>query len=210
MILTKVANNRIVSAMLDRVVSLPDGFNPQTQFIVGQFAAALDDQLRRLRASVSDLTIEQLEWQPHPGVNTVGMLLAHMAVAECWWFSVAPIGIDPDACDELSLRTIGIRMDDDGLPLPPDGKHPETLRGKSIAEYLQMIDSARAASHRVLQSWSDAQLTQTYRLRDKNISYHWTAYHALEHFCGHFGQILLLCHMMHDAGVLKEKLKYHG
>jgi hypothetical protein len=93
-------------------------------------------------------------------------------------------------------------MDDDGLPCPPDGGHPASLAGKTLADYLTMLDAARAASHGVMRTWRDADLASTYKRRDQTISREWTLYHVLEHFAAHHGQVLLLRHLMRDAGVL--------
>jgi hypothetical protein len=109
----------------------------------------------------------------------------------------------PEAeCEPIMRRIIGIAMDDDGLPLAADGRHPATLAGKSLADYLGMMDAARAASNRELAAWRDAELGGCYSLGDRRISREWTAYHVLEHFAAHLGQILLVKHLMRDAGVL--------
>lgn len=179
------------------------GYQSATQRIVGLFAAQFDDQLALLKPAVEKLTVTQLEWQPHPGVNTVGMLLAHLAIVEVFWLTVAAreIPVEPEG-DEVLLRTIGIRMDDDGLPLKPEGRHPATLAGKTAADYLVMLDKARAAVHAELRTWDDAQLEQTFKRRTREITFMWTLYHVLEHFAAHSGQILLLKHLMRDAGML--------
>ncbi len=178
-------------------------YDSSSQRIVGLFAVQFDDQLKLLRESVKDLSVSQLEWQPHPGVNTIGMLLAHLAVVEVFWITVAAreVPLEPEG-DELILKTIGIHMDDDGLPLKADGKHPDTLSGKSAHDYLQMLDLARAAVHAELRGWRDDQLESTFMRKTRAITRSWTLYHVLEHFAGHYGQILLLKHLMRDAGVL--------
>lgn len=189
--------------MKERKLTLPDGFDPVTQRQVASFVAQLDDQLKLLREAVAGLEVRHLEWQPHPGVNTIGMLLAHLAVVETFWFNVgaAEMPLEPDG-DNLILTTIGIRMDDDGLPLAAEGRHPATLAGKKLDDYLQMLDKARRAIHETLKRWTDAELQQTYQRRDILITREWTAYHVLEHFAGHFGQILLVKHLLRDAGLL--------
>ena len=170
---------------------------------VASFAAQLDDQLARLRQSVAGLEVAHLQWQPRPGVNTIGMLLAHLAVVDVWWITIAPAGDAPPArADAIFRRIIGIGMDDDGLPCPADGTHPSTLAGHDLSQYLQRLDAARASSHAVLRTWRDADLGSTYVRGDRAISREWTLYHVLEHFASHYGQILLLMHLMRDAGVL--------
>jgi len=52
-----------------------------------------------------------------------------------------------------------------------------------------------------------ADLVEVLRLRRPNgalrlASPRWILYHVLEHFAGHFGQVLLVKHQMRDAGVL--------
>mgnify|MGYP003341740992 FL=1 len=90
-------------------------------------------------------------------------------------------------------------MDDDGLPCPPDGGHPASLSGRTLADYTVMLNAARASTHAVMRRWRDVDLPTTYRLRDRDISYEWTVYHVLEHFASHYGQILLLLHLQRNA-----------
>ncbi|MEW6050373.1 MAG: DinB family protein [Candidatus Zixiibacteriota bacterium] len=190
--------------MKDRKLTAPEGYDMSRQRMVALFAAQLDDRSQKLKENLAGLTIEQLQWQPHPGVNTIGMLLAHLAVSEVYWLNVAPaeMRLEPEG-DNLILNTIGIRMDDDGLPLASDARHSATLRGKSLTDYFGMLDKARRASHATMQKWNDADLDTAYKLRDFTVTRAWTVYHILEHTAGHYGQMLLLKHLMGDAGVLK-------
>src|SRR5215218_817242 len=50
----------------------------------------LDDQLRMPVDKLSDLRREELAWRAAPGLNTAGMLLAHVAIVEAYWLNVAP------------------------------------------------------------------------------------------------------------------------
>ena len=191
-----------------RRLDFPSGYDRDGQAIVGLFAAQLDDQLELLKEAVSGLTIEQMEWQPHRGMNTIGMLMAHLAVVEVFWINVAAKEMPPEPDgDELMKKTIGILMDDDGLPIKPDGVHPQTLAGKTVADYFHMLDLARASVHSELRTWKDSELESTYTRRrgdqERKITNSWTLYHVLEHFAAHFGQILLIMHLMRDAGKLE-------
>ena len=60
----------------------PAGFRSREAAL---FVAQLDDQSRRLTADTLALTPAALEWQPAPGQNTMGMLLAHIAYWEVFW-----------------------------------------------------------------------------------------------------------------------------
>ncbi len=193
--------------MEKRELVYPAGYDAKSQSVVRLFAAQFDDQLKLLKDAVKNLTVEQLEWQPHRGMNTIGMLLAHLGVVEVFWINVASKGISSEAEeDESVLKAIGIRSDDDGMPIKPGGLHPQTLSGKSVADYFVILDKARSSVHGELRNWMDADLENTFSRKRGNLerSYTrlWTLYHVLEHFAAHFGQILLIKHLMRDAGVL--------
>jgi DinB superfamily len=195
-----------IMAKFIRALRNPRGYNLKTQRRVASFASQLDDQLVLLKTECDGLTTEQLEWQSRPGMNTIGMIVAHLAVVEVFWLVIAVHEIADEAqIDKISLKHIGIAMDDDGLPLKADGKHPQTLAGWTIEQYWKTLTSARKAVHKELRTWKDSDLSKTYKRKKYTISREWTVYHVLEHFAGHFGQVLLLKHMMRDAGVLESK-----
>lgn len=184
-------------------LELPQGFDSRSQWAVGQFMAQLDDQSRLLREAVNGYEADQLQWQPRPGVNTAGMLLAHMAVAECAWLNIiaADLPLEPDG--ELRIwEILGIRMNDDGLPLSPDGTHPVSLAGWTLDRYLDLLGRARVATYERVKPWQDEALHKTHTTRTRVVSRHWILYHVLEHFAAHFGQILMLKHMMRSEGAM--------
>jgi uncharacterized damage-inducible protein DinB len=183
--------------MPNREIILPPGYDAQSQRVVGSLVAQLDLQLELLKKSTRDLMIAELEWQPHSGLNTIGMLLAHIAVAECHWLSVVArdIKIGPEG-EAVLYEILGLHMDDDGLPLAADGHHPVALAGKTVTDYCGYLDRARESTYAVTRPWSDADLEITHRPGKNLISRHWILYHALEHFAGHRGQIQALRHML--------------
>jgi uncharacterized damage-inducible protein DinB len=195
-------STREVNVATERKLSTPVGYDFAANPRIASFAAQLDDQLALLKRNTAELETRHLEWQPHAGVNTVGMLLAHLAVVDMWWIRIAPHRLEQPDAEAVMKEALGISMDDDGLPLAAEGRHPAALAGKSLGDYLQMIDAAREVTHRELRQWRDADLAGTFSLRERNISREWTLYHVLEHFAGHHGQILLLKHFMRDAGLL--------
>lgn len=190
--------------MKTRELKIAKGYDPKTQNKVGLFAAQLDHQLRRLKNEVADLSIEQLEWQLKPGMNTVGMLLAHISLVEVWWLKVAPSEVpwEPDG-KALIQKICGI--EDDGLPLAPDGVHPAYLKGFTSERYLTILAKGRRTVHSSIRKWRDRDLDKFFTVGQRRVSHAWILYHALEHLAGHFGQILMLKHMMRDAGVLPRK-----
>ena len=93
-------------------------------------------------------------------------------------------------------------FEDDGLPLAADGVHPDYLKGYTIDRYLAILDKGRRLIHRAMKQWKDKDLEKYFIAGKIQLSRTWTLYHVLEHFSNHFGQILLIKHLMRDAGVL--------
>jgi uncharacterized damage-inducible protein DinB len=172
---------------------VPEGYDRGISPIVSTTAAQLDALLTTLIRRVGEATTEQLEWQLRPGTNTVGMLLAHLAVVEVYWVQAAGVGVESDEeADQIVQGVLGIRMAEDGMPLPEDGIHPPSLTGKTLADYLEMLRRARAATHRTLRSWEDRGLEETRTVDGREVSLAWILYHLVEHFSYHLGQITLL------------------
>jgi uncharacterized damage-inducible protein DinB len=160
------------------------------------FLAQMEDQSRRLGEALRGITTQELEWQPAPGMNTVGMLLAHIAVAEVAWAQLALRGIEKVETESV----LGIGQDDDGMPLPEDASPPPSVKGKDLAYYEGLLSKARAyfkdGAAKVTEADLDREITRTRpdgTVRVINVR--WGIYHVLEHFAGHFGQILLLRHL---------------
>jgi uncharacterized damage-inducible protein DinB len=164
------------------------------------FLAQLDDQLERLREATRGLTPEDLMWQPEPGMNTIGMLLAHLAVVEVWWTAIV-VEEKGDKADAEIQTVLGIGADDDGLPLAENAPPFPLLNGKDLAFYDDLLDKARAHFKRVVKDRDDEDMERTFQrkrpdgeVRERNVR--WYYYHVLEHFAGHFGQILLMKHLI--------------
>lgn len=164
------------------------------------FLAQLDEQLRLVKDTTRGLTPEDLMWQPAPGMNTIGMLLAHLAVAEVAWTKLA-LGGQPGAdVDDV----IGIHADDDGLPLAEGAPAFPLLNGKDLAFYDDLLDRAREFVKGMARERApeDMEREITRERPDGSVrvlNVRWFYYHILEHFSGHRGQIQLLKHLRHAA-----------
>jgi len=160
---------------------------------IGLFLAQMDDQSRRLTEDTRGATVAEIAWQPQPGMNTIGMLLAHNAIVELFWISHA--AMIPVDC----AGVLGLGEDDDGMPLPADGQPPATLTGKDLAYFDDLRESARAFTYTWAKRWTAADLDRTI-LRPRadgewTMSVRWILYHVLEHEAGHYGQVNLLRHL---------------
>ena len=182
----------------DRSVIQPlTGFRSQE---VASFLAQMDDQSRRLLQDLDGASPDELGWQPYAGMNTIGMLLAHAAIVEVFWTKVALKEDQKPALEPI----LGIGMDDDGMPLAEDGKPPAVLEGKDLAFYKGLLQKARAYVKETAAGLSDADMErEVVRIRpngDRRIfNLRWYLYHVLEHFSGHYGQVLLLRHLYKAA-----------
>ena len=181
-----------------RLIEAPPGI-PSPE--IGSFVSQLDDQNLLLTEDTRGATIEELAWQPRAGTNTIGMLLAHIAIVEVFWICRAA-AIEPE-CQTV----LGIGVDDDGMPIPPDGRPPATLMGKDLAFYDHLLARARAFTYGWANKWTAADLDRRFQRTYANgktyeMNVRWVLYHILEHEAGHYGQINLLRHLHRDAQVV--------
>jgi uncharacterized damage-inducible protein DinB len=181
-----------------RDLPIPPGYRSRE---VSLFVAQMEDQSRRLRARTRDLTSEELAWQSQPGMNTIGMLLAHIAIVEAYWMQTGPLG--RTSFDALGV--LGINEDDDGMPLADNAGPPQILAGRDLAFFDDLLARAREFTHLHATLLTDADLDRRAELIRSDGSrqiytVRWVLYHMLEHLAGHFGQILLLRHTFRVAG----------
>jgi uncharacterized damage-inducible protein DinB len=183
-----------MTKVVETTIAVPAGFASP---LAARSIWALDDQTRRLFEALEGSTVEELGWQSAPGMNTIGMILAHVAVAEA---HMAAVGVEGRADSDVP-GLLGITVDDDGFPLPEGGSPPAALAGKDLAWFRALVDKARTETRRIAGLVTDAELPRrivrpprpdgSQRIFDVQ----WMLYHLVEHFCGHSGQILLLRHL---------------
>ncbi len=186
-----------MTTMVRSEITIDEGYRSRE---VASFVAQLDDQLSRLRMATSDLTPGDLQWQPAPGMNTIGMLFAHLAIVEVWWFK---IGIGREEAPSVK-DILGIGDDDDGMPIAAGATPIAVLNGKGIGFYNDLLETARNYTKRLAAPHAAEDLDREFiRKRPdgsrRALNVRWVYYHVLEHFAGHYGQILLLKHMREDA-----------
>ncbi len=144
-----------------------------------------------LREATLGLEPAQLEHQPAPGRNTIGMLLAHIAVAET---HLAQVGLRGESNGHVQ-DVLGIREEDDGLPMSAGGAPPAALAGRGLDFFLDLLARAQAHSRAAGELIADADLATdivrpvrpdgTQRVFDRR----WILFHMVEHAALHHGQI---------------------
>ncbi len=151
--------------------------------------------------AASALTPAQLQWQLAPGFNTIGMLLAHIAVAEV---HVGQVGLLGDPAGHIR-DVLGIDEDDDGLPLPADGPPPAGLSGRPWAFFDDLLARALAHTRDACKPCEEASLgveiTRPPRPDGSQGVFRrrWVMHHMVEHTAQHLGQIQLLRRLAGDG-----------
>jgi uncharacterized damage-inducible protein DinB len=179
-----------MSALVTRLAP-PEGFRSRE---AGRVIAMLDLLTRHLSALVADLSPEDLAWQPAPGTNTIGMLLAHVAHAEAHLGQVGLKG-EPEG---HAHDVIGIHERDLGMPLGADGAPPAALSGRDAASFLAMLAAARAHTREAAAALADEDLARLIERPPRPdgtrraFDVAWVLFHLVEHAAGHAGQIALL------------------
>ncbi len=164
--------------------------------LAGLFLWQLDDQSRRLTEDTRGALAAELEWQPGPGMNTIGMLLAHIAAVEVGWIRAAVLGLDRDSGEVLGLTKRQI-----DIPLPDGAAPPASLACRELAYYDDLLARARAFARASVAPLTDTDLDRRFRTpatwepgNEFEGTIGWALYHVLEHEAGHYGQINLLRH----------------
>jgi len=183
-----------MSPIVETRIVTPEGFTSRD---VARFLWQMDEQRRLTLDATRALAPADLEWQHAPGMNTIGMLLAHVAFTEA---NLAQVGLLGEPMGHPQDE-IGITDTDAGVPLPPGGRPPATLAGRPIAWFHDVLARARALTHRAARPLGDADLDVviqrpprpdgTVRRFDRA----WVLYHLIEHEAGHRAQIQLLKHL---------------
>lgn len=182
-----------MSTDLTTLLAAPEGYRSAA---VARFLWQMDEHRRMLTDLTRGMTTAELDWQPAPGMNTVGMLLAHIAYAES---HLVQVGIEGKTTSD-TRAVIGITEQDEGLPLPPGAPPAAAIVGHDLAWFDGMLERARDHTRRVARDLTDQDLERTVQRPRPNggkrvFNVGWVFYHLLEHEAGHRGQIGLLRHL---------------
>ena len=174
----------------------------------GLYFTQMEDQTQRLHKAIADITPAELEWQPRGGMNSIGMLLAHVAGAEVAWAMRGFEGYQATNIEAFIAKIEALGIPDDGAPLPADGKPPAYFAGKHLAYFQELLAKARTYWRNAASKLSDAdmdrEITETIWDGTQRVyTPRWVMYHVLVHHPGHASQIYLLRHMYRDSTVDK-------
>lgn len=168
---------------------------------VGIYMAQLDEQSRQLATHLRGISAEELQWQSAPGMNTIGMLLAHLALTELWWTDLVLRDIvEPD-----SREILGVGMYDDGMPTEcaPEFTAPAHLSGKTWEYFEDLLKRSRDHLKLAARGLTDDDLAKPQRRTchdgvERTLTARWTLHHLLAHIPWHGGQMVMIRHQYRD------------
>lgn len=182
-----------MATMLQTLLEVPAGYRSET---AGRFLWQMDEQRRVLFSDTRGITPEELSWQHAAGMNSIGMLLAHIAYAEN---HLAQVGLEgKDSSD--TQAAIGLSVEEEGMPLEAGAPPSPALDGRDLIWFDALLERGRSYTRRVAMTLTDADLGRVVRRRrpdgtERVFNVGWVLYHMLEHEAGHRGQIALMRHL---------------
>ena len=190
----------LVATTVRTLLEAPPGFRSGS---VARFLWQMDEQRRTLIAGTRDLSPEDLSWQPAPGMNTIGMLLAHIAYAEN---HLTQVGLEGRPTSDTQAA-IGLSVEEEGMPLAEDAPPSPALAGRDLAWFDALLGRARDYTRRVAMTLEEADLAREVHRRrpdgtERVFNVGWVFYHLIEHEAGHRGQIALLKRLRILGGAL--------
>jgi hypothetical protein len=143
----------------------------QDQFFA-DYLERLEGLQRRLHKDVQDLPAEAMDWLPGPNMNSVAVLLAHIAGVLHEGIDIA-LGDPPHRVRAQEFQTCGV------------------LRAEMLRRLDAAIDYARGALPRL----DLTDLDNERQDEDGPVTCGWALLHALEHACLHLGHVQLTCQL---------------
>ena len=130
----------------------------------------LEDLHATIKDLIKDLSVEALNWQPGPEMNSLAVLVTHLSGSEVFWIGEMAGGVQSDRVrsEEFEVRDL-------------------------TAEHLiSKLEEALAVSQRVLDTLAldDLEVMRTSAVfHDRSFSVAWSLAHALDHTAVHVGHI---------------------
>ena len=158
-----------------------------------------DSHQQALMRTVTPLMPQQLAWRPAPNQSSVNELIGHIAGARLWWFykmnapgsATLARQIAPWASEKFNAGDINEL--NRWLEANLQWEAPLT---KIPGESLKWLESSWQMIETTLNTWTVADLAQTYRhIREGKIyavTRQWTIWHVLSHDLHHGGQLALM------------------
>ncbi len=158
-----------------------------------------DSHQQALMRAVTALLPEQLAWRPAPNQSSVNELIGHIAGARLWWFYKMHAPGSADLARQIAPWADETFNAGDSTELnrwlEANLQWEETLT-KTPGESLKWLESSWQMVETTLNTWTVAELSQTYRhIREGKIyavTRQWTIWRVMSHDLHHGGQLALM------------------
>jgi uncharacterized damage-inducible protein DinB len=165
------------SARRSLIAELPTGYPPEIAHWLWVFA----DTRRRTLEALEGLDESRID-EPGPGGNSIGTILAHVAVIETDWLYVEILEEDYPA-DLIAL-------------LPPDVRdeqgHLMATPGLPLSRYLEALRAVRARLVERVGALPPEDLYRVRSLPDYDVNPEWVLNHLVQHEAEHRAEIALI------------------
>jgi uncharacterized damage-inducible protein DinB len=146
---------------------------------IGRFLWVMEDIRTVTKRVVAGIDPTVLDWAPSPALNSIGTLLAHIAIVEADWLYTEVL--EQDFPPEIAALLPPTSRDPDG--------HLTRVHGRAVAEHLAVLDAVRARLLAVFLPMSPAEYRRVRHLPDYDVTPEWCLYHLAEHEAAHRGEI---------------------
>ena len=145
---------------------------------IARWLWVLDDTRRRTHEALEGLDDTHLD-SPSPSGNTIGTILAHIAVIEVDWLYVE-IREEPYPDDLIPLLPPAVR-DADGNLMP--------VPGTPLSRHLHTLEVTRARLLDTVRTLDLADLRRPRHLPDYDVTPEWVLHHLVQHEAEHRAEI---------------------
>ncbi|OCA84233.1 hypothetical protein A8F94_16080 [Bacillus sp. FJAT-27225] len=162
--------------MIDYRIVQTEGFTEKIGELVSMLSHTRDVTL----ADLEGLSKEELDYLPSPGGNSIGALLLHIAAIEV---AYQVITFENRDLNEQELQIWGAALD-----LGEQAR--ETIKGKPLDYYLEVLSDVRTKSLALLSVCKDSWLFEEGKW-ENGVRYnnYWRWFHVMEDELNHRGQI---------------------
>jgi uncharacterized protein DUF4440/DinB family protein len=169
----------VSSKARERLVLEPIADDPE----VGRWLAALEDGRRDTLRELKGVTPEMVDWYPEAPLNSIGVLLYHIALIEADWVVTEILGLDDYPHGLKSLLPWADR-DDTG--------HLSRIDGQALDAHMERLQGVREFVLERLRPMSNADFHRVRPLPDYDVAPDWAVHHILQHEAEHRSHIAWL------------------
>lgn len=158
---------------------------------IGFSLSAMEEVREQLRASVNEMTKEELARRAVAGAHSIGALVLHIGEAEWWWM-------------QCILSSHKLTAEDRAKPFWDVLKDREKFAGLNFtaSDCLRTIDEIREQTRQTLSPFDERDFDRPFNFNLRGTQYEyslrWILHHLVDHEAQHKGQILMLKRLLKE------------